>query len=72
MLTLGELPARQSLFHPLMPSVFTIDNVRKDGMANYNEVDSVPQRKEFCLDIRVERIVSRAVEPTRLATPAVK
>jgi hypothetical protein len=72
MLILGKLPAHESLFHLLMPSVFTIDNVRKHGMAHHDEVNGAPQRKEVCLDVRVKRIVSRAVEPARLAAPAVK
>jgi hypothetical protein len=72
MLISGELPAHESLFHLFMPSISTVDNVREHGMAHHNEVDGAPQRKEVCLDIRIKRIVSRAVESARLATPAVK
>jgi hypothetical protein len=42
MLILGELPAYESAFYLLMLSVFTVDNIRKDGIANDNEVDSTP------------------------------
>ncbi|KAF7506316.1 hypothetical protein GJ744_011889 [Endocarpon pusillum] len=72
MLIFGKLLAREFVSNLLILSVFPVDNIREYSMPHHDEVDGTSQSKEVRFDVRIEGIVSRAVEPTGLPAPAVK
>ncbi|KAF1993986.1 hypothetical protein P154DRAFT_47426 [Amniculicola lignicola CBS 123094] len=58
MLVLGKLPARESVSHFLIPSVFPVSDVRAHSIAHHDEVDGAPQRKEVRFNIRIKGTAS--------------
>lgn len=69
---LGKLLARESVSRLLIPFIFSVYNVGEHSMAHHDKVEGTPQRKDVRLNICIEGVVSRVVEPARFAAPAVK
>lgn len=72
MLVLRKLPPREPARHPLIPPLFTADDIRKHSMSHHDEIDRAPKRKEIRLDISVEGVVPGTIESTGLTAPAVE
>lgn len=69
---LGKLLLRKPLFNPLIPTSRSINNVRVDCMTKHNEVYSASESKKFCLDIGIERVISRSAKSCGFAASAVE